>query len=83
MSEVVTMPSLMMMTLILSEESFLKDGQTDRQTDRQTSSQAGRQARIHAHTHTHTWVLSKLQFSKSLMAFETKKKKKNHNNQDR
>ena len=44
MSEAVTLPSLMMMTLIVSEELLARDRHTDRQTDRQTD----------RHTHTHT-----------------------------
>ena len=34
MSEAVTMPSLIMMASIVSEESLVRDTQTDRQTDR-------------------------------------------------
>ena len=36
MPEAVTVSSLMMMTLIVSEESIARDTQTDRETDRHT-----------------------------------------------
>ena len=43
MSEAVTVPSLMMMTLIVFEESFARDTQTDRHIHRQTDRQTDRQ----------------------------------------
>ena len=49
MSEAVTIPSLMMMTSIVSEESLARDTQTDRQTD------------THAHTHTHAYTHTQTQ----------------------
>ena len=39
MSEAVTVLNLMMVTLIVSEESLARDRQTDRQTDRQKDRQ--------------------------------------------
>ena len=43
-SEAVTVPSMMMMALLVSEESLARDRHTDRQTDTE----------IHTHTHTQT-----------------------------
>ena len=43
MSEAVTMPSLMMATSIVSEESLMMDTHTDRQIDRQKDRQTERQ----------------------------------------
>ena len=46
MSEAVTMPSLMMMTSIVSEKSLAMERQTDRHIDRQTGRQTGRQTHV-------------------------------------
>ena len=43
MSEAVTMPSLMMMTSIISEVSLAGESQTDKQTDRHAGRHADRQ----------------------------------------
>ena len=55
MSEAVTVQRLMMMTLIVAEESLAR---TDRQTDTPARTHARTpartNARTHAHTHTHT-----------------------------
>ena len=48
MPEAITVPSLMIMTLILSEESLARDRRTYTHTNRRA------RARAHTHTHTHT-----------------------------
>ena len=54
MSEAVTMPSLIMMTSIISEESLARatqaDRHIDRRTDGQTDGQTDRQTDINTHT---------------------------------
>ena len=52
MSEAVTVPRLMM-TSIISEESLARDGQTDRPTHAHTHART----HTHSHTYTHTHVL--------------------------
>ena len=70
MSHAVIVPSLMMVTLIVSEESFARDIHTDRQTLRQTDRQTDR----HTHTHTDTGS-SVVTFPKSLRTLKTDPKK--------
>ena len=53
MSEAVNMPSLMMMTLIVSNESLAGDRQIDM---RYTGTQTHTYTHTHTHTHTHTYT---------------------------
>ena len=59
MSEAVTMPNLMMMTLIVSDERL--GGDRQRQTDTETDTHT--HTVTHTHTHTHTGQLSSLKFA--------------------
>ena len=53
MSEAVTVPSLMLMTLIVSEESLARDRHIQTHTDRQTDRQTDTETDIHTQVHTH------------------------------
>ena len=63
MSESVTVPSLMMMTSIVSEESLARDTHTHTRTRTHT----------HVHIHAHTVASSILNFFKVVSEFENKK----------
>ena len=64
MSEAVTVPSLVMTTIMVSEESLARDRQTNRHRDTHT----------HTDIHTHAQVSSStLKFSKSLTTLQTTK----------
>ena len=73
MSEAVTVPSLMTMTSIVSEESLARDRHRHRHRHRHTHTRT----HTHTHTDTHTHIYihtqkrdsSKLKFSKSLKQF--------------
>ena len=59
MSEAVTVPSLMMMTLIVSEESFARDTHTYTHTHTHTHTRTYTHPHtlVHTHRHTHTHTL--------------------------